>query len=177
MVQCELCGSETTTPRSIKIEGAELDVCESCANLGSEVSGSDSEGSDTKYSTSNSSASNTTTTSQTSTSSGTSSSRSGGDEDLFESLGDLAQDYDDRIRRARENRGLSQAELADELNEKRSLIARLERGETLPSDAVQSKLERFLDIDLEGGSADASEWQSDSDATDLTLGEMAERKD
>lgn len=176
MVQCELCGSETSSPRSIKVEGAELDVCDSCASLGSEVSQSTGESTTTKYSTDSSgspSSSSTTTPSPTRQSSG-GSDRS---EDMYESLGTLAQDYDDRIRQAREQRGLSQSELADELNEKRSLISKLERGETLPNDSVQKKLERFLDIDLEEGSLDADEWQAEDDGQEFTLGEMAERKD
>ena len=60
----------------------------------------------------------------------------------------VAQDYDQRIRQARESRDLNQEELADQLNEKASLIHKLERGDVLPSDEVQRKLERALDIDL-----------------------------
>lgn len=179
MVQCELCGSETAAPRTIKVEGAELDVCDSCASLGSEIKQPTKETQTTKYSTSSSD----TSPSRSGSSGATSASRGGGggggsrDGDPFDSIGDLAQDYDDLIRRAREERGLSQTELADQLNEKRSVIRRLERGETLPSDTMQKKLERHLEIDLSGGSVEASEWQSEGDATTFTLGEVAERKD
>lgn len=176
MVQCELCGSETADPKSIKIEGAELDVCDNCANLGTEVNERTDDQPSTKYSTdSTGSTQGRTSTSPPSSGGG---GRSGGpSEDVFDSLGDLAQDYDDRIRIAREEREMSQAELADELNEKASVIRRLERGETLPSDAVQAKLERYLDIDLSGGSVDTSEWSSEGDGQSFTLGELAERKD
>lgn len=175
MVQCELCGSETANPKSIKIEGAELDVCDSCANLGTEVNQPTDDEPTTKYSTSSSGTrSSATTGSQPSRGS---SGSTGPTDDVFDSLGDLAQDYDDRIRVAREERNMSQAELADELNEKASVIRRLERGDTLPSDAVQAKLERYLDIDLSGGSVDTSEWSRDEEGQSFTLGELAERKD
>ena len=175
MVQCELCGTETGAPRTIKIEGAELDVCDSCADLGSEVRQSTQQSTTTKYSTDSSPTRSTSTTpSNRSTSGGQ---RSRRDDDVFDSLGDLAQDYDDRIRQAREARGLSQAELADELNEKRSLINKLERGEMLPSDAIQRKLERYLEIDLTGGGVEETDWESEGSSQSFTLGEMAERKD
>ena len=37
MVQCEMCGTETGSPKTVKIEGAELDVCDDCADFGTEV--------------------------------------------------------------------------------------------------------------------------------------------
>jgi putative transcription factor len=97
---------------------------------------------------------------------------------MFDDMDEIAQDYDEQIRKARENEGLSQKELAKELNEKASLIRKLERSETLPSDEIQSKLERFLDINLSGsGSVDDSEWEGDSSSGEYTLGDMVERKD
>ncbi len=93
-------------------------------------------------------------------------------------MGDLAPDYGDRIRSAREGESLSQEELAKELNEKASLIRKLERGDVLPSDDVQRKLEREFGISLtaEGGEED-SEWESDAGGSGLTLGDMVKRKD
>ena len=98
---------------------------------------------------------------------------------MFDDVAELATDYDDQIRRAREERGLSQSDLANELNEKASLIRKLERGDTLPSDRVQSKLERFLDIDLggEGASAEDTEWSGGSSSGSYTLGDVVKRKD
>lgn len=179
MVQCELCGAETSEPKSIKIEGAELEVCHSCASLGQEVHQSTADDSpSTKYSTSSSSSTaSSASPSRSGSSGGRTSSRRRRADEMFDSLGELAQDYDERIRSAREERGLSQEELANELNEKRSLIRRLERGETLPSDEMQSKLERFFEIDLEAESPEGAEWDSDTDTQSFTLGEMAKRRD
>ncbi|WP_435349406.1 multiprotein bridging factor aMBF1 [Haloarchaeobius sp. HRN-SO-5] len=177
MVQCEMCGAETGSPKTIKVEGAELDVCDNCADFGTEVKTQQSSSTSTKYSTSSSGSSASSGQSGGSSGSGGSSStrrRS----DMFDDMDELAQDYDQRIRRAREERGLSQSDLANELNEKASLIRKLERGETLPSDRVQSKLEKFLGINLDMGSAseEDGDWSSGS-STETTLGDVVKRKD
>jgi putative transcription factor len=61
---------------------------------------------------------------------------------------ELAEDYSKRISRARQRKGLTQEELAKQLNEKKSVISRLESGEMRPSDRLVKKLERALDIKL-----------------------------
>ena len=175
MVQCEMCGKETADPNRVKIEGAELDVCDECTDFGTEVKTQDSTSStSTKYSTSSSSGS-----SSSSTSSSSSSSSGGGRrKDMFDDMEELAQDYDDLIRTAREQAGLSQEDLAKSLNLKASLIRKLEHGDTLPSDDVQRKLEKKLDIDLSaGGSADEGDWDGGSSTGEYTLGDVVERKD
>lgn len=185
MVQCEMCGAETSAPDTIKVEGAKLDVCSNCTDFGTTVeTGSSSSGESTKYSTDSSDSSTTSTsstsgaTTSTPSSSGGGGGRSGGRQDMFDEVDELATDYDDRIRRAREQDGLSQSDLADELNEKASLIRKLERGETLPSDDVQAKLERHLDISLSGADMpDEEEWSSESGPGETTLGDVVQRKD
>ena len=174
MVQCEMCGKEVSSPSRVKIEGAELDVCDECTDFGTELKTEDSSSStSTKYSTSSSGSSG-------SSSSGSASSSSGGGgrrRDMFDQMDEIAQDFDDQIRSARESKGLSQKELAQQLNEKASLIRKLERGDTLPTDDVQRKLERALDISLvEGQSSDDADWETD-DAGTMTLGDVVKRKD
>lgn len=178
MVQCEMCGAETTSPKTAKIEGAELQVCADCVEFGTEVQSSGSS-TDTKYSTSKES---TTTGSTQSSSSGSQqqSTRSRSRRDLFDEMEEIVEDYNDRIREGREATGLTQAELADQLNEKTSLIRKLERGDHLPSDTVRRKLERALDIELiEGGSAtdEVNEWSSGGSESGVTLGDIVKRKD
>jgi putative transcription factor len=94
-------------------------------------------------------------------------------------MDEIAQDYDDRIRSARESTEMSQEDLANELNEKASLIRKLERGDMLPSDEVQEKLEDELGITLTvGGSADDDEdWNGGSSTGEYTLGDVVKRKD
>ena len=169
MVQCEMCGKDVASPNRVKIEGAELDVCDECTDFGTEVTTEDSASSSTKYSTSSSSSGS--SGSGSSDSSGSSSSRPRND--MFDQMDELAQDYDQRIREARESRGISQEDLAKELNLKASLIRKLERGDTLPSDDVQTKLERELDISLNAGGSDADEeWSGGSSSGEYTLGDV-----
>lgn len=169
-----MCGKEVPNPKTVKVEGAELDVCDDCADFGTEVKTESSSTTSTKYSTSSSS-----------DSSGSSGSSGGGSSsggrrrrDMFDEMEELVSDYDDRIRSARESEGLSQEELADDLNEKASVIRKLERGDSLPSDDVREKLEKKLAITLtESGGAPDEDWSSDSDSAGLTLGDKVRRKD
>lgn len=178
MVQCEMCGAETSDPNRVKIEGAELDVCDNCTEFGTEVRTEEPSSTSTKYSTSSSgsgsSGSGTSSGGSTASSSGGRSRRN----DVYDDLEELAPDYGDRIRQAREGAGMSQEDLAKQLNEKASLIRKLEHGDTLPSDDVQGKIERALDVDLtvSGGEED-TEWSGGSSTGEYTLGDVVERKD
>jgi putative transcription factor len=175
MPQCEMCGSEQPSLTTVKVEGAELQLCDDCKEFGTEVRTESSSDASTKYSTSSSGGSD----SGSSGSAG--SSASGGStrrrRDMFDTMDEIVADYDQRIREARESRSLSQEELAKSLNEKASLIRKLERGDMLPSDDVRSELEAELGISLiEGQEADDTEWSSDSSTT-TTLGDVVKRKD
>ena len=178
MVQCEMCGTETGSPKTVKIEGAELEVCGDCAEFGTEIQTEQTSSTSTKYSTSSSSG--TSSSSSSGDTSGTSASSGGGGRrrDMFDEMDEVVQDYDDRIRNARESEGLTQKELADQLNEKASLIRKLERGDVLPSDDIQRKLEKSLGINLSmGGSGDDAEWSGGSSTGGTTLGDVVKRKD
>jgi len=97
---------------------------------------------------------------------------------MFDEMEELAADYDDRIRTARESAGLTQTELANQLNEKASLIRKIEHGDILPSDDVQSKLEHKLEISLtDDVSTEDAEWSSEHSSTGYTLGDVVKRKD
>lgn len=175
MVQCEMCGAETASPKTVKIEGAELQVCDECADFGTEVTQQSTSSTSTKYSTSSSSGSSS-SQSSTSTSGGSSGGRRR--RDMFDEMEELASDYHTRIRSARENADLTQEELANSINEKVSLIRKLEHGDMMPSDEVQKKLERRLDISLAGGDeAGDEDWESEGSDSGLTLGDMVKRKD
>lgn len=172
MPQCEMCGADKASLTTTKVEGAELELCDSCKSFGTEVRTTSSSGGSSKYSTSSKSGKS------TSSSSGSS---SGGSKrrrrDMFDDMDEIAADYDGRIRSAREDAGLTQEELANRLNEKASLIRKLERGDILPSDDVRKKLERSLDISLvEGDDVEDSDW-SGGGSSKVTLGDIVKRKD
>lgn len=187
MVQCELCGAETATPVTVTIEEADLQVCDDCRDLGTDVE-TDAGGGSTKYDTSGDTSAGSSSADGgrsgpsgggPSTGGGGGGGSGGGGSDPFDDLGEIDPDYGTIIREAREGRGLSQADLADELNEKASLIRKLEREETLPSDAVQSELERELEIDLSAGGAagEDGDWRAEAASGSTTLGDIVERSD
>jgi TIGR00270 family protein len=168
-----MCGAEQASLTTTKVEGAELELCNSCTDFGTEVREEPSSSGGSKYSTSSSSG---TTSSSSSSGSSGSSGGSGRPRDMFDDMDEIATDYNDRIRQARESRDLSQEQLADQLNEKASLIRKLERGDTLPTDEIQQKLERALDVSLVEGEEVDEEWET-SDAGTMTLGDVVKRKD
>ena len=170
MAHCEMCGAEHASLTKVKIEGAKLQLCEQCKTFGTEVHEAPKPGGSTsKYSTAQST--------PTSSSPTTGGQPSRPRRDMFDTMPEIATDYDDEIRSAREAAGLSQEELADRLNEKASLIRKLERGSMLPDDRVRKKLERTLDISLlESGSDVETEW-SGSASTTTTLGDVVKRSD
>lgn len=173
MPQCEMCGKEVPSLTAVRVEGAEIDVCSDCSGFGTEVRTQSTSSTSTKYSTGGSSSDSSDTSTSGSSSSGGSRRR-----DMFDEMNEIAQDYDQRIRSARETAELTQEELADQLNEKASLIRKLERGDVLPSDDVQQKLERKLDISLfETTEDEETEWEGGSSTGSYTLGDVVKRKD
>jgi len=61
---------------------------------------------------------------------------------------ELADDYPRKIQRAREKKGWSREDLGRSINERVSIISKLEHGEMHPSDSLVKKLERVLQIKL-----------------------------
>lgn len=175
MPQCEMCGAEKASLTTTKVEGAELELCDSCSDFGTEVRTESSSSASTKYSTSSSSSSSSSGSSNSSSSSSSSSSQRR--RDMFDDMETVAADYDARIRQAREATGMSQEDLANDINEKASVIRKLERGDILPSDEVQQKLEKKLGISLvEGEDVDDADWESSSSGG-MTLGDVVKRND
>ncbi|PSP47556.1 TIGR00270 family protein [Halobacteriales archaeon QH_7_69_31] len=182
-----MCGTETGSPKTVKVEGAELDVCGDCADFGTEVRTQETSSTSAKYSTSSSSSSSSSGSDSTGSSGSAGGSATstragggggGGRSDMFDEMDEVVPDYDGRIRQGRERQGLTQKELADQLNEKASLIRKLERGEVLPSDSVQRKLERALDVSLsEGGGGGDTDWSGGAATGGTTLGDVVKRKD
>jgi len=177
-------------PVTVTIEEADLQVCDDCRDLGTDVETDAGEGSakyDTGGGTADSSSSSGGGSGGSSRSGGRPSGGGGGgsgggssaSSDPFGDLDDIDPEYGSIIREAREGRGLSQADLADMLNEKASLIRKIEREETLPSDAVQRELEGELEIDLSAGGAagEDGDWRAEAASGGTTLGDIVERSD
>ncbi|MGA1847791.1 MAG: multiprotein bridging factor aMBF1 [Thermoplasmatota archaeon] len=61
---------------------------------------------------------------------------------------ELAEDFPRRIQRARERKGWSREDLGRKINERVSIISKLEHGEIHPPDSLVKKLERALEVKL-----------------------------
>jgi len=130
-MNCELCGKTVGKPKKVRVEGSTLQVCEQCARHGKEVF--EDKKADTEEMVKRINKSKTRR----------SRSKGFGDEGKT-----LVMDYPDKIREARLKQNLTQEELAKELNEKKSVVAKLEKKDMRPSESLRKKLERALDIDL-----------------------------
>lgn len=89
---------------------------------------------------------------------------------------DLALDYPDRIRRGREGRGWKREDLARQINEKLSVIEKLEKGKMRPDDALVSRLERALGVRLMER-VEEEVPPSPRDTRPLTLGDLIRREE
>jgi len=132
---CELCGKEAPRTRSVSIEGSVLSVCGDCAKFGAEVAGPIgvrrpgnpvvAERLERRR-------------------------QRMADRDIYSSPAseELAVDFGRRIRQAREARGWTQADLGAKLNERVSVVAKLESQTIVPTDEMIPKMERTLGITL-----------------------------
>ena len=160
---CELCGTEVPHTKNVAIEGTILSVCNDCAKFGDEVAAPVvRHGSMPPLIAQRLEARKRRQTPR----------------DVYADAGqeELAEDFPQRIRRAREDRGWKQADLGAKINEKVSVIAKLESGTISPNDALVRKLEHHLGIKLkEKVQPVAMKKAAPSGA--LTLGDLIKIKD
>jgi len=165
-----MCGQDAPLKKA-EIEGTKMRVCPDCREYGQEVDepASQSSSTPTPQPGSNSLSSG--------VSSGSNSSGRSGGHDPYESTEKvLAEDYGTRVQKARQKKDLTAEELSNEINEKRSVIAKTETQDHHPSDKLVQKLERFLDIDLmvehEPTQRVSSSKSSSSGSGNMTLGDL-----
>ncbi len=120
MPSCELCGKETDSVKKAKIEGAVLRVCESCASIGEDLSQKSTRKKKKKRRTPK---------------------KRGSDEVLIPK-------YGEKLKEARESDQLSIKEVANDLNEKESLISKIEKQELKPDKTLAKKLSDKFNITL-----------------------------
>jgi len=136
---CEMCGKETATTYKIEIEGSILRACESCRRFGKLLEPL-IVGSATPEAHPRNVPIGTAPRAR----------RSLEERDVFSEVPEmeLAADWGHRIRVARESRNWTPEELGKRLNEKKSLVLKLESGSFRPNDATIRKVETLLKIRL-----------------------------
>ena len=122
-MHCEMCGAETSLFKAL-IEGTELKVCSNCAKFG-KIKGKVRQPETSKKA-----------------------KKEIKEEEEPEVIETIVPGYSGRVKKARESAGLKQEELAKKLNEKESIIHKIETGHYEPDIALAKKLERFFKIAL-----------------------------
>ena len=147
MASCQLCGRDVDSLKKAKIEGATLKVCDSCADMGETVETKSKKKRKKKK--------------RNRTSSNRKSQV-------------LTSNYGEMIKKARENEKLSIKEVADSLNEKESVIKKIEGEDLKPEKSLASKIEKKFGIELYVNPS-VSDVETDSgDERSATLGDVAE---
>ncbi|HXX55711.1 MAG TPA: multiprotein bridging factor aMBF1 [Methanoregula sp.] len=163
-MQCEMCGDTIRgNPKLVRVEGAELQVCSKCEKYGTEVqqkrrpqaaSARPAPGQPRSSPTAHAGA------------------PVYRKRDLFDYMeGEIVDDYAVRIRRAREEKGLSQKDLAMQMKEKEHLIRKIENAELIPEDDVRKKIEKALGIRLVESMSESEEKKKENKLVP-TLGDV-----
>jgi len=157
---CELCGKDVSETTTVKVEGSEMEVCESCKKHGKEILSSDKKNQSTKevlQRIKNKRRTNSTP------------------DKYGEDIEELALDYSERIESARLKNDLTQEELAKKINEKKSVIAKLEKEDMRPSEDLRKKLENTLDIKLTE-KIESAPTKTSKKTEGLTIGDLIEEE-
>jgi putative transcription factor len=137
---CEMCGNDVETTTRVRVEGTVLALCPACARFGTPVDPPPAAPAPPRPEPSF-------------TGPATRVGRTGRrleERDLYVEIGELelAPDWARRVRIAREAIPWTPEELAKKLNEKKSVVLKLESGGFHPPDQLVRKLERLLKIRL-----------------------------
>ncbi|MEF8834825.1 MAG: multiprotein bridging factor aMBF1 [Candidatus Thermoplasmatota archaeon] len=157
---CELCGKDVSETVTVKVEGSEMEVCENCKKYGKEVLSSEKKNQSTQE-----------VLQRIKDKKKTSSTPDTYDEKIEE----LALDYSERIESARLENDLTQEELAKKINEKKSVIAKLEREDMRPSEDLREKLENTLDIQLTE-KIEKTSTKTSENTEGVTIGDLIEEE-
>jgi putative transcription factor len=132
---CELCGKNVTFCKKVTIEGVLLDCCAECAKFGME----------SKKAVEKEPAPKPIITQRLEIRE-----KRGRPKDVLTGVEkeELVDDFGSRIRDARSKKGLSQKDLAMKINEKLTVLSKIEVGQMRPDDRMVGKLEKELGIKL-----------------------------
>ena len=134
---CEMCGKEMASLLPVRIEGTILNVCRDCARFGDNVRAGAKKQATAEPSVIQARLQNRERRMKT--------------RDVYETGEEsieMAEDFPKRIKEAREKLGWKQEELAAKMNERVSIVHKLESGGMHPDDTLIKKVERTLNIKL-----------------------------
>jgi putative transcription factor len=170
MPTCEVCGREVQSVQEVTLEGAKLLACSRCAKLGQPISKSQAAPGSPRP---------------------MSAARVGSQDFRTSPLHREplkprraereivpVENFAALVRKAREERGLSHKEVARQLNERESVIAKLETGKMTPTTNLARRMERLFKLTLleEAESLDAFPSKSPSSTTFGDVVEVRKKK-
>lgn len=133
MPACEMCGKEFPSLRRALVEGTSMSVCGSCVKFGVEQAGQRNEVTGRSRVTASLEKRATRQRSR----------------DIYDDMQEeLVEDYGERVKRAREKRGLTLEQLGDKMAERVQILAKVESQTFHPPDGLVAKLEKELGIKL-----------------------------
>lgn len=118
--ECTLCGKKVDALNKIELEGTIVSVCDNCVKFGRAVEARLYRPMARKIQLA----------------------------ELVDNNTMLATDYGARVKKARETKDLTRTEFARMINERESVIKRIEAQSMQPDDKLLKKLEQFFDIKL-----------------------------
>ncbi len=90
---------------------------------------------------------------------------------------EFVEDYPEVIKKGREGKGLTQDEMGNLINERASVISRLEAGRMVPDLKLARKLERILGVEILGEEGEERPKAPRSAKRELTLGDVVTMKE
>ncbi|MDD5502048.1 MAG: multiprotein bridging factor aMBF1 [Candidatus Thermoplasmatota archaeon] len=155
---CEVCGKNTST-RRVVIDGVEMSVCVSCAKFGKESAPGQVAGASARAMIQQIMAKPT---------------RS---QDIYSKITDeLVSDYGQRVREARIAKHLEIKDVGKAINEKHTVLLKIEEGSMRPNDELVKKLERLLEIKLKTTETPIAPQRTFGAASGMTLGDFIKVK-
>jgi putative transcription factor len=147
---CEVCGREIERPIEAEIEGATMKVCTGCVKFGSAKESRAPKPAFRKPKRTP---------------------RGRAFRPKEKEL-ECVDDYDELIRTAREKRGMKREDLGRIINEKESVIARLESGAMVPDTKLARKVEKALGIKILGVVEEEEFSKSAPPSGGMTIGDL-----
>jgi len=157
---CELCGKNVTFCKKVTVEGVQLEVCAECSKFGIEAKRKEEE---------KEAAPKPVIAQRLEVREKRSRPR-----DIYEAgmREELVDDYASRIKDARSKKGMTQKDLAMKINERVTVLSKVEAGDMRPDDALVSKLTKELGIVLKEKVPEVLSQKSGRGSGSLTLADL-----
>jgi putative transcription factor len=165
LMVCEMCGKDVTFCKKVNIEGVLLEVCTECAKFGTEAKKGQAPVAGPKPLIEQRLERREMRKKQ---------------RDVYVDSGEeeLVEDFAARIRNARSRMGMTQKELAAKLNEKQTILSKVESGGMRPDEKLIRKLQKELGIVLKERPPPQVDVQSTSSGSgSLTLADLIRMKE